>query len=360
MMKKHLFLLLGALIALFIVPLNMHAYPTVYERLVLKEGGKIKKTIDLIGEVHLPENEIQSGAVECRLGDSEHNLILALDKIARRKSGEPVELFAEWSHTDRLNQNQVENAALKSGDESTWKSLISANWYNQCLAYIGTKFFALYRPEMHKNLIYSDADSYRKGVGIVEHIGNACKLMQGGRYTKGPRDPMRAIIFYDLGQLRTRVPADIYQKVEQLWNDYELEMSVPCSDFEKTKRSDKVTLAQMGFPMDFELIMKILGSKYSHIIVYAGNMHCKGVAEHLRGKFGFETVKKFGRNDADLSEVERARFNALEKAHLDAVQSHNSIERERIEKEALPLVRQLTPPLPANTWQLLLEGIEGF
>jgi len=213
---------------------------------------------------------------------------------------------------------------------------------------------------MHKKLIYSDADIYRKGVGIVEHIGNACKLVQGGRYTQGPRDPMMVVISNDLEQLKMRVPAETYQKVEQLWNDYELEMSVPCADFEKTKRSDKVTLPQMGFPMDFELIIKTLGSKYAHTIVYAGNNHCQGVAEHLRGKFGFETIKKFGRYSKDLSEAEMARMNALEKAHLDAVQTHNSIERQRIEKEALPLVRQFNPPLPANTWGSLLEGIEGF
>lgn len=312
-MKSILKTIILALFVPILVPVALEAYPYQFRRLILEKDGKIIKVVDLISDIHVsilhPKKKSSSHVKGLKKSEhtifnpSERSLLATLRKIAKRPSGETVELFLESSPESRLlfaNSRFYNNEWTKP----LMLCYLGSELYNECKA-------------SNTKLICSDADRYR--VGLNPCPTNPAKEAFAHLFNLKNSTQVQE----NLAQAQQRSGVETHKKLKALWDDYKENALDPICDFVEQKSAElarntnpaNIELTQfkamemalsaqygqkfindsyMSNPMDHELLHKIFGSTHKHNIIYAGGHHCDFIERKLIDEFNFKLVTEIG------------------------------------------------------------------
>jgi len=277
------------------VAFSCDAYPHFWQRLIWRRGVVIHKMVDLISDYH----GIEIGTKQYHLGKSEQGLYEALQKIGNAQKGDSIEYIAETAAEDMA--------------KGLGKKLLNCAMYEKSAN------------AQDRKLIYTSGDCYRDLLKPDNFPVIRVQLINA-------RESI-VHIEQDLLALKQRVEPEIYAAVHDLWASYKVDVLS-----RKNQWVGKVAAQVSCYKItDFEMLIKLLGSKQRHSIVYAGTAHCDNLGEWLVGRLNFARTNEAGRND--LKEF---------MASLSTLHKHNAREEE-VEIE----IQKNWPPLPASTWDHL-------
>lgn len=354
----------------------MVAYPYAYRRLILKQNGSIIKIVDLISDVHFPENQFDADEIisylqslcdegisinirniNCAIGmgENERALIAELQKIGVRCDGESIELIAE-SDVD-FHKPEVSAATPLA------------------LLYIGQNFYREYNPHQKRRLVYSDGDSYRRLMAKEDELSTESadreeepdvlnELTEMSKFLNSPFDKksiqeLRVLFNDDLEKLKEKAHPKIYKKVKKLCNRF-VSIELPCAQ--------RIIDGEFLRIMDYELLIKIFSSEARHVIIYAGGLHCKHVSEILVNKFNFVISRSMGtENDAKIDswglkwKMLKAVFKeAWHHAKHTKTAEERNIFHARVFMAILQEMQKMLPPIPARTWKTIRSYPAGY
>jgi hypothetical protein len=386
---------LYALATVFTLHSYIEAFPIAYRRLVLKKNGKTVKVIDLVCDVHIPEQDTKPND----LGESEKALLATLRKMGNRKSGQMVEVFGETS-PDLLASNFPKDFINKPlywlntwlfGDFNPALLKITGKLYQEfnnnfeskylpptpvllapivyffrsqekdprlfLIKYIGTFIgsYAIWRTlkglhhvvckPKNKKLIYSHGDCYRRNIwdnemdplGIHQlknSLGFGQKIIDTPVSGKILANLDRTVQ-KDLAKLKPKINPTEYAALQRIWSESKQTIR---------KESKDGVGVPLSSAMDFELIMKICNSPSKHNIIFAGADHCIKVRDDLIKHFNFRLTQSIG---DDTNKVDVLKFVTDCKAKKIKTKSKEWYKRLYAE------IRKINPPLPASTWKHL-------
>lgn len=304
------FILFAYAAALFSIT-TIDAYPYFFRRLLLFRGGRICRAVDLIGDVHIPEKVNRSR----KLGPSEKALLEALFNLGSIQSDEKIELLGESDSRVALYPRNLFSRVIHG---PFIRCLANTPGLWQILGQLQREFEI---PKKQK-LIYTHSDNYR--LRLAKRDRKICASI-----------PIQ-MIEKDLQAFEHAVDADTYAFVQNLWTPYKkilIEKNISWNG-----RGDAIH----AYPkiMDFETIMKVLGSPHQHTIVLAGGYHCKNLETWLTQHCGFTTF---------IEEGEQYNFE-------DDNVPHVYTPYPKVTKESIKRYHEDYPILPPSTWEILGEN----
>lgn len=361
--NRSIFFILITVISL--TSFDLKAYPYAYQRLILRHNNKIVKIVDLISDIHLPaqlkdehlaHHELEKNIIQrlkdifttSGMGPTEQALIKALEKIGSLKNGIRIEMIGESSSEYDLPEFT---------DQTPF-----------ALMYIGDNFHKHYDISANKRLIYTHGDCYRAillqetEISTSESVEDDDfdveeKIAELYQHFSTPVNKkyckqLRSLIKNDVAELKQKLDRETYKKIKNI-----------AHQFLKNEFPKIQTIIDSEFLriMDYELLIKILGSEARHIIVYAGGLHCQNVSRILTHEFNFKIIKSAGTKKNAQLDGWKFRWKLAKtvlKTWWHTSKKINSKKRKNIFLAqvliaVLQEIQNSIPPLPPKTWESL-------